>query len=82
MSRVYREEFALEFAKLMGGGGGGGGAGGGGGEGGSTPNKPFFDPQAHSALLKPGGFLGSHPLFHNMEPFPRPPAGDFHQALR
>ena len=61
---------------------GGAGGGGGGGGGGSTPNKPFFDPQAHSALLKPGGFLGSHPLFHNMEPFPRPPAGDFHQALR
>ena len=80
MSRVYREEFALEFAKLMGGGGGGTGAGGGGG-GGTTQNKPFFDPQAHSPLLKPGGFLGSHPLFHNMEPFPRPP-GDFHQALR
>ena len=34
MSRVYREEFALEFAKLMGGGGGGTGAGGGGGGGG------------------------------------------------
>ena len=78
MSRVYREEFALEFAKLMGGGGGGGT----GGAGGPTQNKPFFDPQAHSPLLKPGGFLGSHPLFHNMEPFPRPPAGDFHQALR
>ena len=76
MSRVYREEFALEFAKLMGGGGGTGGGGG------PTQNKPFFDPQAHSPLLKPGGFLGSHPLFHNMEPFPRPPAGDFHQALR
>ena len=75
MSRVYREEFALEFAKLMGGGGGGGG-------GAPAPNKPFFDPQAPSPLLKPGGFLGSHPLFHNMEPFPRPPAGDFHQALR
>ena len=77
MSRVYREEFALEFAKLMGGGGGGTGGGGG-----PTQNKPFFDPQAHSPLLKPGGFLGSHPLFHNMEPFPRPPAGDFDQALR
>ena len=72
MSRVYREEFAMEFAKLM--GGGAGGAGG--------TNKPFFDPSSQSPLLKPGGFLGSHPLFQNMEPFPRPPAGDFQQALR
>merc|ERR1719232_2266052 len=68
ISRVYREEFALEFAKLMGGNGHGG-------------NKPFFDPNnSPSSMMKPG-FLGGHPLFQGMEGFPRPPAGDFHQAL-
>ena len=31
-------------------------------------------------MMKPG-FLGGHPLFQGMEGFPRPPTGDFHQAL-
>ena len=44
-------------------------------------NKPFFDPSnPPSSMMKPG-FLGSHPLFQGMEGFPRPPPGDFHQAL-
>ena len=31
-------------------------------------NKPFFDQSSQSPILKPGGFLGSHPLFQSMEP--------------